>query len=111
VSGLGGAVFGWRPSYWVAEILGYDPTYTYKRRFIRGKKDYLRANSKGSRGVYVYYTLESGKLYQVCERWTRRYFCVVDQHGNIIKLTGAETKQWLKENILELMYIRPRNNA
>src|SRR5690606_16785198 len=40
---------------WVAEIVGLSAKYGYERRFLRGKEDWTRANSPGSRGVYFYF--------------------------------------------------------
>ena len=66
---------------WVARITGLCATYGLKREFIRGQKDYSRANSIGSRGIYEYFALDSG-IYEVHERttWkkTRRYFIRVE---------------------------------
>lgn len=78
---------------WVAEITGLDPQYRYKRAFLSGQKDYSEANSIGSRGVYVYYHLEPGRVYEVNElvTWTRtrRYFCRVE-HGRIVEMGREE---------------------
>lgn len=87
------------PRQWVAEINGKDDTYKYKRQFLRGKKDYRYANSRGTRGVYAYYILDEGKLYEVSDpktwRHSDRYFCTV-KDGQIVKLTEQEVEEWLK---------------
>jgi hypothetical protein len=67
---------------WVARILGLDEHTGLQREFLRRyQKDYSRANSIGSRGVYAYYVLDPG-LYEVSRRvsWsqTERYFACVD---------------------------------
>lgn len=89
-------------NYFVAEITGFDPKYKYQRTFLRAKKDYRRANSKGSRGVYAWYILESGRVYDVLERvsWRRseRYFCKVTDQGDIIRISEYEVQQWLKSH-------------
>ncbi len=106
VPGLGRAFMGRppKPSCWVAEILGTHPKYRYERRFLRGKKDYSRANSVGSRGIFLWYTLESGRVYQVQEqtswRRTRRYFIRVTDEGEIEEIKGDEVKTWLAEKNL-----------
>jgi len=73
-----------------------------KPKLMHGKWDYSDANSKGSRGVYVHYILESGRLYQVAEptSWknTDHFFCTVDDDGNIIKMTQEEGYEWLINN-------------
>lgn len=67
---------------WVAHLTGLDPKYGLRREFVRAQqKDYSRANSIGSRGVFLYFVLQPG-FYEVHERqtWkrTRRYFCHVE---------------------------------
>jgi hypothetical protein len=67
---------------WVARITGLDEKFGFKREFLRyDQKDYSRANSVGSRGVYQYYVLSDG-LYEVNRRtgWRslHRYFMRVD---------------------------------
>lgn len=58
-------------------------------QWLRGRTDYSRANSKGSRGVYIWYVLESGHRYRVHapQSWnsTEVYICTVDEEGNIVK--------------------------
>lgn len=93
---IGFNAFGNFPaSGWVAEITGTDPKFKYQRKFLRCKKDYSRANSKGSRGVYAEYILESGKIYDVKEH-NDRYFCKVNKAGTIIRLDEEDVKEWLK---------------
>lgn len=86
--------------YWVAEITGHSSEYKYERRFLPCKKDYSEANSTGTRGVYAYYILEEGKVYEVSSpqswRHTDRYFCTV-QGGELIRLSTEEVEQWLKD--------------
>src|SRR5262245_32437940 len=80
VPGLGDMTFGGKPkpSYWVAQITGVHERFKYERKFLKGKKDYTHANRKGSRGVFVYYLVESGNVYEVKRSSKRRYFCIVD---------------------------------
>ena len=86
------ALFGSeRPPYpWVAKITGTDKRYGFARVFMQGNRDYSRANSIGSRGVYVYYPLEPG-IYEVNQQLTwhrwQRYFLVVDKDANKQKVT------------------------
>ncbi len=101
VPGLGDITFGKSfKSYWVAQITGFDKQYKYQRVFLRGKKSYKYANSKGSRGVYVYYLLESGNIYDVRDPSLRkeRYFCTVNGDGDIIKIDKEEVDQWINEH-------------
>jgi hypothetical protein len=97
------ATFGKMPhSYFVAEIIGFHPKYKYERKFLGFQKDYKNANSKGSRDIYAYYILEEGKIYDVKEPYSwgnhHRYFCTVDEKGNIKILTKEEVDQWLKNH-------------
>lgn len=80
---------------WCAEIIGRDTRYGYQRVFLRCKKDYRESNSKGSRGIYKLYILESGDhIYEVsCPvswRNTDRYFCRVSDDGDIVRLTESD---------------------
>ncbi len=88
--------------YWVAEITGLSKKYKYERNFLSCKKDYTKANSTGTRGIYAYYTLEENKLYEVKDpkSWgrTERYFCII-QDGELVKLEQEEVDalSWLKD--------------
>lgn len=101
--GLGHDTFGRLPprSGWVAEITGYDQKYKYARKFLKPKIDYSRANSKGSRGVYAEYILESGRIYDVLQpvSWKNslRYFCTVDDEGNIVQIEEERVREILGE--------------
>lgn len=101
--GLGDFTFGdTKKGYWVAEITGLDPKYKYQRKFLSGKKDYQHANSKGSRGVYVYYLLGSGRIYEVLQpvSWknSNRYFCTVSADGEILIVDKDFIDQWIKDH-------------
>ena len=84
---------------WVAQILGRDPKYKYRREFLRPKVDYTRSNSVGSRGVYANYILEDGQYYEVKAplswRHSEQYFCTVE-NGSIRRVTKEEVDEWLK---------------
>jgi len=97
--GLGDMTLG-KPlhTYWVAQITGDDSKYKYARRFLRGKKDYTHANRKGSRGVFVYYLLESGYVYDVKKSSKRRFFCIVDDQGDIVEVDKDFVDQWIKDH-------------
>lgn len=81
----------WRP--WVARITGVRSDGGLCREFIDGQKDFSEANGIGSRGVYYYYHLHPGAVYEVREliNWTRdrRYFCRVDG-GRIVEISRTE---------------------
>lgn len=99
--GMGDRAIGKMPaSGWVAEITGIDPKFKYARSFLKRKIDYSRANSKGSRGVFAEYLLDSEKIYEVKSQltWGRseRYFCMVDDDGTIRKIDESEVIKCLK---------------
>lgn len=103
--GISEATFGtMKASYFVAEITGFHPQFKYERHFLKCKKDYRKANSKGSRGVYAYYILEYGKIYDVLEPYSwknsHRYFCTVDNEGGIEILTKEEVNKCLKDRLV-----------
>lgn len=83
---------------WCAEITGMRGR-GYVRRFLHGKKDYTRSNSKGSRGIYWLYLLEAGRIYEVSAplSWKRhdRYFCWVLPDGTIERITKEVVDAWL----------------
>lgn len=104
--GLGTATIGTMPaSSWVAEIIGLHPKYKLERKFLKCNKDYSQSNSKGSRGIFAEYVLESGKVYDVKEQSTwknsKRYYCTVCDDGEIKKMTEEEVieqavNKWVK---------------
>lgn len=87
-------------SSWVAEIVGFHSKYKYDRIFLQGKRDYSRANSAGSRGIFAWYILESGKYYEIKQQtsWKKscRYFAKVDDTGEIIEVKEEEVRGWLR---------------
>lgn len=95
----GGMDIGYRSNRpWVARITGTDATYGLARKFVSGQIDYSRANSKGSRGVYLYFPLKDG-IYEVKRHLTwkkdRRYFIRVED-VRITEITREEVEQYLK---------------
>jgi hypothetical protein len=96
--GLGRVTFGKIPfGYWVAEITGRDPVYKYQRRFLKSKKDYSQSNRIGSRGVFLYFLLDSGRVYEV-KTSRRRYFCTVNEEGEVIEMEKREVDQWINDH-------------
>lgn len=90
------------PSSWVAEIMGFDKKYKYARQFLKGNTDYSEANSVGSHGVFRYFALAEGHIYdvksQVTWRRSERYFCTV-RDGKIVELTEDEVKECLSARL------------
>jgi hypothetical protein len=67
--------------------------------YVRGKRDYSGANSKGSRGVYVHYILQADELYWIKEpvSWKRTaiYFAAVNLDGEVKTISDEDAQEWL----------------
>ena len=92
--------FGFKAwSGWVAQLFGSCPQRRWQRSFLRGQRDYRKANSVGSRGIMVNYFLEQGPIYEVYERtsWrdSDRYFLRI-AGGIAVRMTEAEVRQCLE---------------
>lgn len=78
---------------WCAKLTGLSEKFGFEREFLRARRDYSEANSKGSRGVYLYFTLYEGDIYEVHEivSWSRdrRYF-VKAVAGAVVEIEQAE---------------------
>lgn len=99
---LGDKVIGkpFKSKPWVAEITGKDEKYKFKRTFLNGQKDYSEANSKGSRGVYLYFHLGGEKIYEIFEHlsWKKndRYFIKTGSEEGYQCLTEKEVIKHLE---------------
>ena len=102
--GLGRRVVGnARPRKpWVARIVGRDPKYGWTREFLRANWQRKRANSTHSRGVELWFVLDSGNVYEVKSptswRSSDRYFCIVNGEGDIQRIAESVIEQWLKNH-------------
>lgn len=89
---------GYKPRAWVAQVMGRDGRGRWTRAFLDGARDYSSANSIGSRGVTINFTLEEGPIYEVSApktwRSTDRYFCRVIE-GTIQRMEESEVRQCL----------------
>lgn len=76
-----------RKRAWIAEIKGYQKGQLI-REFLKGYKDYTESNGVGSRGVYKFFYLEEGHIYQVSDpvSWknTEVYFCRIEDGKEVI---------------------------
>ena len=71
---------------WVAEIVGRDPKYTFRREFLNAvARDWSYSGKTGTTS----YELEPGKIYEVNEPWKGRRFVEI-QDGKIVTLTVDE---------------------
>ena len=86
---------------WVARITGLDDKYKFNREFIQPQRDYSRANSAGSRGIYEYFFLSPG-VYEVSEplSWKRtdRYFVRATSDGQTQRISEQEVRRELSTN-------------
>lgn len=88
---------------WVAELVALSERYGYARAFVRHKADYRQANSRGTRGIWFWWTLESGRVYEAKYRvtrsggWVHRFVTVTDD-GDIKDLTEEEVKACLSKD-------------
>ena len=61
------------------------------------------ASDSFNRGVFAYYLVESGRMYEVKEKTPAeenlRYFLTVSEHGEKIKLTEEELNLCLDRNV------------
>ncbi len=81
---------------WVARIIGLDEQFDFKREFLKGQIDYIEANDDGTKGVFLWYFLFEGQIYEInCPMtWKSadRYFCKI--------LDGVPTRM-TKEEVLK----------
>jgi hypothetical protein len=102
--GLGNMVFGKRKfcKAWCAEVIGFHEQYKFARTFLKPNRDYTEANSMGSRGVYDYFNLENGKIYDISSpsSWKKvdRYYCRVE-NNQMRRITENEVEQWLNDRL------------
>lgn len=83
---------------WIAKITGLSSNFGFQREFLKPLTDYSEANSKGSRGIYLYFHLLEGVVYDVFEHLTwkkerRRY--IVNVNGQLNELTKEEVVEYL----------------
>lgn len=87
-------------SPWVAEIVGRDGMGQLQRQFVSGQKDYTHADRVGSRGVFFFYHLTPGHIYEVNSHpeWKRHdhYLCRVRHDGHIVKITPEDACQLIR---------------
>jgi len=100
IPGLGNAVIGKPPALaFCAEITGLHPKFKFERKFLKPNRDYSQANRIGSRGVFDYYNLEEGKIYDIKapRTWkhTDRYYCRVMKES-IVRMDESEVIECLK---------------
>lgn len=66
---------------------------------VFGNRDYSKANSKGTRGVYINYVLHENELYCVKEPVSWRnvdyYYAAITPSGEVVRITESEAREWL----------------
>lgn len=85
---------------WVAELTGWSARFGFERKFLRAKEDWEKANSKGTRGVRCYFTLELDKVYEAwwMESWHdhHRAFLRATPEGDVTEIGREEAEAWLR---------------
>lgn len=84
---------------WMAELTGLCPVDGFARRPLRPKRDYAEANSRGTRGVWCFWTLEAGRVYETRYRttWTKWHhrFLIVTTTGDVEDVSEGQVRAWL----------------
>lgn len=87
-----------RPRAWIARVTGRCPKFGLAREFMAYRRDYAEANSTGSRGVFKWYELPEGDVYEISApiSWTKadRYFAR-STRGKLERLTLEEVYAWI----------------
>ncbi len=91
---------GISPPWWVRRIMGAAYHCGWRYQDVTATVDYADANSAGTRGVMLYYILESGHVYHVqyTPSWgrTAQYFCRVTHEGEIEQISREEVLRCLQ---------------
>lgn len=88
----------WEAQPRVAELTGLMGR-GFHRTYLTPKEDWSQANSRGTRGVWLYWTLTAGPVYEARYRtsWTtacHRYLYVTAD-GDLHDATEKEVRMWL----------------
>lgn len=79
--------------------------YGFATELLKPNRDYSKANSVGSRGVYDYYILSPG-LYEIFERisWSRsrHYFLYLHENGDKTEMTFEEAIECLSNGLISM---------
>jgi hypothetical protein len=88
---------------WLAEIVGHDPKYEYRRAFLPARRDYLDSNSKGTRGVMHRWVLSPNAVYEAYTpiSWgkSRRFFLRVTADGGTEEITREQVDARLRHGL------------
>ena len=84
---------------WLAEVT-VDAGGRLRRRFLRAKVDYRRADRQGRRGVWYWWVIDEGRVYQL-QHWphgteaapVRRWVRAVA--GEVVDIPAEEVWSWL----------------
>lgn len=72
---------------WVAEIVGIHPKYKFERRFDNPVAHKWSSSGKTGKTTFA---LEVGKVYEVNEPWTGRYFVEATIKGEVLEISAKE---------------------
>lgn len=73
-----------------------------ERTFLDGHTSYREADRKGERGIYLYFHVRPGRIYEVCH-WTswsnkERFFCRITDRS-VVHINKNEAIQCLKNGL------------
>jgi len=92
----------YRHKIWVAEILGFSEEFMFKRKFLKGNKDYTNSNGAGSRGIFLYFILQENKIYEIQKpiKWKKdkRFFAII-KNNILIEITIKEVIECLVKSM------------
>jgi len=82
-------------SEWVAELVGADPKFEFKRNFLKPiEKEWSRSGKTG----LTTYEISEDKIYEYNEPWRGREFIALIG-GRIVYLTKKEVEEMLKSDV------------
>lgn len=87
---------------WLAEVTGRCPDFGYRREFVPADRDYAKANSKGTRGVWFWWTLRVNRVYEagypLSHSKDARVFLRATPDGDVVEISKEEVESWLNSS-------------
>jgi hypothetical protein len=92
----GGRDGGLKTKPWAARLESMDAAGRIVRVFLDGQIDFCDSNSKGSRGVYLYWHLEPDWFHEIWTPRSRDFLLV--RSGEAVSYTIDEVREWLQRD-------------
>ncbi len=84
---------------WLAEIVGTHARYGYSRIFIQPRVDYRDASPSGRTGIRLWWTLESGHMYELHHgsrlEGRQHRWLTVNTGGDVVDVSEGTVRQWI----------------